>query len=276
MTDLCWTIIWNPSNVSFSTSRQIADAAGEALNLDEEQKVISEFEDHVDLIIGLITNLKALQSAHTDISDLHTEIDFLEETLTTRPDKDHSAMIAQIRDMAQLMRMAMSKSSLSTDHPLREKLITLRNRASLLSSTDRKIEPTSLASTLAPPTCHHKTVQLPKITLPTFNGELNCTKISNWGSIPNSKAKVCRLTDALSKTVSSLKHMGQLDRIYVFTSLVVPFLSSELKMAWEIYTRDQTLRQRTHHLLENSIGRYARNSIYPHSEDQRGATIQET
>ena len=53
-----------------------------------------------------------------------------------------------------------------------------------------------------------------------------CTKISNWGSIPNRKNEVSKLTDALAKTVSSLETMGQLDGIYVSTSLVVPLVVS--------------------------------------------------
>ena len=206
----------------------------------------------------------------------------------------------------------MGKSSISLTHPIREKLILLSQRAVVLSSTDKKIEPSPSASSFVPPPRPCKTVQLPKISLPTFHGDLMewtsfwsqfrsavdsndeltplnklaylreaikdqptrdllysgaesddlypevvallnarfdkrrevhqryCTKISNWGSISNTKSKVSKLTDALTKTVSSLDKMGQLDSVYIFTSLVVPFLPNELKMAWEIHTKDQT------------------------------------
>ena len=59
-------------------------------------------------------------------------------------------------------------------------------------------------------------------------------------NIKNSKSEINQLTDTLTRAVSGLKHTKQFDAEAILTSIVVPTLPKNLKVDWEVHTKDQT------------------------------------
>ena len=82
-------------------TRQISEVAGDALNYDEEQKSIDEFEDQSERTVDLITRLKEWQWAHANVLDFQREVEFLEQLTTDQPEKDHSVFVTGVLHKAQ-------------------------------------------------------------------------------------------------------------------------------------------------------------------------------
>ena len=88
-------------------TRQISEVAGDALNYDEEQKSIDEFEDQSERTVVLITRLKEWQWAHANVLDFQREVEFLEQLTTDQPEKDLSVFVTGVLHKAQSLRITM-------------------------------------------------------------------------------------------------------------------------------------------------------------------------
>ena len=145
--------------------------AGDKLNVEEEEAAVQVFEENLDRTYELLHKLISLQSSHQAMSDFQYDLEDLQSTKLEQPTKDHSHALALLSTSFQKLRMTINQSHLPTDHQLRHDLKRLKSQLSAVSSTERK-DPTPPILLADRPSPKPKTVQLPKITLPTFNGEL--------------------------------------------------------------------------------------------------------
>ena len=146
-------------------TNQIVVGAGNALNPEEERGVTEEFEENIEMTLTLVHRLMKLHTAHQSSSHFQDNLDDLERATTEHQDKDHSVTLAQLTSSFQSLRIAVNQTSVPSDHQLRATLKCFRGQLSTLSAEEKK--PT--IGTAAP---HSKAIQLPKIALPQFEGDL--------------------------------------------------------------------------------------------------------
>ena len=97
----------------------------------------------------------------------------LEDAKRTEPDRDHSASIAQLTTSFQSLRVIINNSTIHADHQLRHDIVDYKTQLRRLSTEDRKAStPTTTMAHGPASSSRPRPVQLPKIALPTFEGDL--------------------------------------------------------------------------------------------------------
>ena len=83
---------------------------------------------------------------------------------------DHSPTINLLTKSFQSMRLTLNESSIHEDHPLWHEVAPINTRIRSISTLEKAPHPTIIAA--GPSTARTKTVQIPKMELPTFHGDL--------------------------------------------------------------------------------------------------------
>ena len=125
---------------------------------------------------SVLHHMMTLQAASQAAVNLQDDIEDLERAKSDQPERDHTAALALLTSSFQSLRATISKSTFPSDHQLRQGIKRFKNHLSTLSSEEKK-EPLPPVIAAAPPPVRVKAVQLPKITLPSFDGDL-----MNWMS----------------------------------------------------------------------------------------------
>ena len=109
-----------------------------------------------------------LKQAHQALEDFRIDVEALQDNINADPEKEHSASLALINAAYRDVRKLINSSTVESEHPLRQKLNRFSTLICRLSIKDKL----SLATLTTPSTtpARSKTVQLPKIHLPTFDG----------------------------------------------------------------------------------------------------------
>ena len=153
----------------------IVDVEGEVDQTKTEEAALDTFTDKVEEVRALADKMITLKQAHRALEDFRIDVEALQDNINADPEKEHSASLALInaayRDVCKLINGSMVES----EHPLRQKLNHFSTLIRRLSTKDKL----SLATITTPSTtpARSKTVQLPMIHLPTFDGNL-----MNWST----------------------------------------------------------------------------------------------
>ena len=129
-------------------------------------------EDNATRTYSILNRVITLQAAHRAAFNLQDDIEDLERARSDQPEQNHSATLALLTSSFQSLRALISHSTIPSDHQMSQDLKRFKTHLSTLSSEEKKepLPPMVMAATPTP--AKVKAVQLPKITPPSFNGDL--------------------------------------------------------------------------------------------------------
>ena len=138
-----------------------------------EEAALDTFNDKVEEVRALADEMITLKQAHRALEDFRIDVEALQDNINADPEKEHFASLALINTAHRDVRKLINSSTVESEHPLRKELNHFSPLICRLSTKDIL----SLATLTTPSTtpARSKTVQLPKIYLPTFDGNL-----MNW------------------------------------------------------------------------------------------------
>ena len=143
--------------------RAEAEEASEEAALDTFNEKVEEVRDLADEMIILKQGLE----------DFRNDVEALQDSISSEPEKKHGAALARADAAFSELRKLINKSRVKPDHHLRQELKCFSILSCKLSTKTESSSTTFIASAPAP--ARTKMVQLPKIHLPKFDGDL-----MNW------------------------------------------------------------------------------------------------
>ncbi len=144
------------------------------INLDEELDISETFEDNVEATRSLIQRLIATKRAQLASTDFRADLEDLEEATSAHTSRDYSTAISNLTNSLQSLRLMLNESTIDEEHPLRRDISMFKSRLHKLSSCEKEPSPLILTASMTTP-IKSRPVQLPKLHLPTFDGNL-----MNW------------------------------------------------------------------------------------------------
>lgn len=137
-------------------------------NEDDDLNAIDVFEDGVAATRSLINRLRTTKLAMLGIDSIKASIDDLEERSHSHPEQDCSVTLSELKLEHKLLTDKTSASTIPREHLIHHEISRLRSRLQALNLRP----PPSVEGTATSVTSKLKTVQLPKLNLPTFSGDL--------------------------------------------------------------------------------------------------------
>ena len=276
--------------------------------LEKEEEAGDTFKDNVEATRSLLKRFIALKTAHELSTEIHYNLDNLENSKARDPEKDHSAAMVRLTSTFETFQSILRKSTIHPTHVMRQSARDFDSRLTRLSVKEIPTPPPTIVT--AVPAAITKTVQLPKISLPQFDGDLMgwssfwsqfsaavdankqltslnklaylrdaikdpttrsllfsraendglydevvallherfdkrrevhanyCQSLISMGQVKTTKADLTRFADTLTTTIAGLKHTGQYDIESVLTSLLVPSISKQLQVEWEVKSQE--------------------------------------
>ncbi len=160
------------TDLSYHKIHEEISLAGEGtLSPEEEQETLETFEDSVERTRSLLTRLIAIQTLSNLSSEIQFDLEELDSKMQAHPDRDYSATLSTITTTLKELKLALGKSTINRDHQLRRVTKYLNSQLIDLSSEERKL-PSSTTTTTIREVATPRPVQLPKIALPTFEGDV--------------------------------------------------------------------------------------------------------
>ena len=160
------------TDLSYHKIHEEISLAGEGtLSPEEEQETLETFEDSVERTRSLLTRLIAIQTLSNLSSEIQFDLEELDSKMQAHPDRDYSATLSTITTTLKELKLALGKSTINHDHQLRRVAKYLSSQLIDLSSEERKL-PSSTTTTTICEVATPRPVQLPKIALPTFEGDV--------------------------------------------------------------------------------------------------------
>ena len=151
--------------------KEICSEGAGSLNLEEEQGTADTFDESVEKTCTLLNRLMAMKQAQQTAANVNEDLEDMEESKNADPHKDYTVSIDRITKSFEKLRTIVDKSTIHPNHQLRRDVKRLSSRINHLSTEEKRAPlPTIIATTPAP--AKAKAVQLPKIALPHFNGDL--------------------------------------------------------------------------------------------------------
>ena len=172
-------------NQSIEEAQDFAPTEEEAevLFQEEERETVDTFLLTISESTTLGEQLLACKTTLTSITAFKSGMEALQKTLETEPDQDKTTPLQRLQALFTSIREQWTNSDLSPDHPLHLELTDCEMRftqleADALAARHRSMPPpspstssfsTSFASSAMPA---HKYIELPKIKVPTFTGNI--------------------------------------------------------------------------------------------------------
>ena len=149
----------------------------EAAFLEEEAEVQDTFEDHLEATKALGEQLLTYKSTLTGVNQFKTDLASLQQSLDNLPDNDHREAAANLQSSISTLRQKWQSADLPPSHPIKHELdACIGSLMEVQSRVAVAIRPPSIPSyrpeseypSYRPPTFN----ELPKIKVPTFNGDV--------------------------------------------------------------------------------------------------------
>ena len=161
--------------------------------LDKEQEVEDTFDENVSTTKCFLNRFKDMKKAHELITDLQEDMEASETAKARNPEKDGSAAVTQLTGVFKELRALLRASTIPHDHRLRRNVAEVSARLNLLSMEDKPAPPPTIVTTT--PAATSKTVQMPKMELPSFRGDL-MKWATFWSEFSSAMASHPELTGA--------------------------------------------------------------------------------
>ena len=144
---------------------------------EEEEVVLETFECSLSTFRELAELILALKNIQVGLADLTHDISSLQESLTERPDDDHSRRLDHIFTAFDTLRQDWRKASLPPDHALKKELDACTKVVDILAAETvrAKTRATPVTTTTTHPVSsrvERDRTKLPAISIPTFTGDI--------------------------------------------------------------------------------------------------------
>ena len=165
---------------SLEEAQQFApeDEAEEAAFQREEEEAADTFEEHLSATRVLGEQLLTSKQTLSGISTFRNDLEALQYSLNELPDGDHQIASTTLQVSLSSLKEQWLIADLPPDHPLKRELdacskSVMTMQAQVAAARSRSAAPTPITSSPAPSAPHHHSYnELPKIKVPTFNGDL--------------------------------------------------------------------------------------------------------
>ena len=157
------------------------DEGEDAAFQEEEEEAAETFTHSLAAARELGEQLLAYKAVLTGIAIFKTDLDALQQSLDTQPDQDNSHSLSDLHTSFSALREQWVTADLNTDNPVKAELdackrslTAMQRDVSAAKARSDSASSTSSASS-GHPTPHyspHPYSELPKIKVPTFNGDL--------------------------------------------------------------------------------------------------------
>ncbi len=190
----------------------------------------------------LVNRLLALRSASLAVTSLISKFDAISRAKSSDPTGNHGTSLASLTIALDKLRVTLDGSTIQGDHPLRQEATKFENHLCRLTTKEKKSDSPPTFTTTPAPTTGHKTHHLPKMTLPTFHGDLmawtskHCRTLTKTIPVKNTFTELNTLADELRNASTGMKDLGQFDIESLVTSLNVVRLTKSLHEQWELQT----------------------------------------
>ena len=141
---------------------------------EEEENVFDTFEQTVAAVRDKLETVRELKNIQSGLADLTHEMSTLQSTLADKPDGDFMQPYISLETAFSALKLEYRKAGLPREHPLKAELdACTKVIQSLYAVTARAVvvsTPTALPTLSATPA--HRLIELPKIKVPTFSGDI--------------------------------------------------------------------------------------------------------
>ena len=148
---------------------------GEDAFQEEEDEVLEVFEGTLSIWRDLADVLYALKNIQVGLADLAHDVATLKESLTERPDDDHSQRLSSINEAFHARRQEWRKGCLPPEHALKKELDACTKAINSLAADTAKAKLRSTPTSASHPgssRVDRDRTKLPAISIPTFNGDI--------------------------------------------------------------------------------------------------------
>ena len=167
-------------NSSLDEAQEFApeDEAEDTAFQQEEEDAADAFFESISAAKGLAEQLLAYKATLTGIKDFKTDLEALQQSLESEPDQDNSISLSSIQSSFTSLRQQWEEADLNPDHPIKAELdacrrsLTIMERDVSAAKTRSLPTPATSSSSRTPFHSSHHYIELPKIKVPTFNGDL--------------------------------------------------------------------------------------------------------
>ena len=137
-----------------------------------EEEAYDTITESVDSTRILVNRLLALRSASLAAASLRSKFAAVDSAKSSDPTGDNETSLASLTVAFDKLKVTLDGSTIPGDDPLRQEATKFENHLCCLTIKKKNsgLPPTS--ATMPKPTTGHKTHHLPKMTLPTFHGDL--------------------------------------------------------------------------------------------------------
>ena len=144
---------------------------------EDEEDVRDVFEGSLAVCRELAELLLALKNVQVGLADLAHDVATLKESLTERPDNDHSQRLSSINEAFHALRQEWRKGCLPSEHALKKELDACTKAIDTLAEDTAKAKVRSspvITSSSHPVSSRvdRDRTKLPAISIPTFNGDI--------------------------------------------------------------------------------------------------------
>ena len=136
-----------------------------------EEAARDAFTEKAEEVKDLIEEMMVLNQAQQGLEDFRNDMNALQEGINSEPDQNHGATLTDLKATFAGLRKLINRSRLTPEHSLRQELNHFSILLCKLASTTEP-SATTVSMTPSPPPPRTKTVQLPKINLPKFTGDV--------------------------------------------------------------------------------------------------------
>ena len=163
--------------VTLEEAEEYAPEGREEEFQDEEDEVLEEFERTIAVCQELGELLLSLKNVQTGLANLSHDVAVLKESLTERPDSDHSQRLSSINEAFFVLRQEWRKNDLPAEHALKKELDAsikvIDDLAADITNAKRRASPSRGATSYTGSSrVDRDRTKLPAISIPTFNGDI--------------------------------------------------------------------------------------------------------
>ena len=216
------------------------DEDGEAIFLEEEEELLDTFEDHLEATKALGEQLLAYKATLTGVNQFKTDFASLQSSISLLPDHDHREAVYVLQTSLSALRQQWQSADLSETHPIKQELdtcmgslMTVQSKAA--GTTPVPVSPSTRSDPIVP-SYRPLFNELPKIKVPTFNGD-----VLKWSSFwatfgptihDRKDLNPCQKLNYLKQAISD-PSLQMLLQTPVETADTYPALVEELKARFE-------------------------------------------
>ncbi len=146
-----------------------------ATEVDDEQEMrtLDSHEESVALTLSILQRLVDLKSVHMEACNFDEKLANLEAKIATNPELSYPDALKKLENTLAQMEKTVNQSTIPRDHRVSKMVRAFDTRMLDLSASEARASPADVSiSSSTTSDHHHHHIKLPKLAVPTFNGDI--------------------------------------------------------------------------------------------------------